>query len=137
MSTLNQMGYQKVVNDLREKTGESIEQIEQEIADLQKRTVYYKTITTTFNRQVLEANKVCKYYSENIQWNTIDPDCDGVSNISMEGIPLAGQHLVITFYCGSRERKGPALVEIYQYQSSQDITSNLNNAKLQITYTKG
>lgn len=114
---------------------EEIDQLKQEITELQKRVVWTKTKTgLSFNRQVLDEGKVNKYFSNKVQYSSIDEGVSVVINVVMEDIAVDGGHLVITQFV---KRQGDGfIVEIYQYNSTQDISQNLNNGKYLVSYQK-
>lgn len=87
-----------------------------------------QTINTTAGQQVT------KYYTNAIAYNTIDPNCTGIISIACSDIPADGQHLVITYF--PKRLGNNALIEIYQYNSSTDITNNLHSANFQFVIQK-
>lgn len=89
----------------------------------------------SFTRQVINnaaGNQVIKYYG-GMNYTTI-----GITNTSqilscyLKTIPSQGQHLVVTFF--GEYNTDNLLVEIYQYGSNTDITTQLNSAVFRIGY---
>lgn len=89
----------------------------------------------SFTRQVINnasGNQVIKYYG-GMNYTTI-----GITNTSqiiscyLKSIPSSGQHLVVTFF--GEYNTDNLLIEIYQYNSANDITNDLNRAIFRIGY---
>lgn len=89
----------------------------------------------SFTRQPLNqttGQQVIKYYC-NINYSTINiPNGKHIISCYSKTIPAQGAHLVITFFPVYQANQ--CLIEIYQYNSSTDITTNLNGATYCFTY---
>lgn len=89
----------------------------------------------TFTRQQLNTtsgNEVTKYYA-NVNYSAIPiPNGKHIISCYSKSIPASGAHLVITFFPVYNTNQ--CLIEIYQYNSATDITSQLNGATYCFTY---
>lgn len=106
-------------------------------AYVDSRVVFVTKNNLSFTRQTINTTagqQVTKYYTNAIAYNTIDPNCTGIISISCADIPADGQHLVITYF--PKRLGNNALIEIYQYNSSTDITNNLHSANFQFVIQK-
>lgn len=86
-----------------------------------------------FNRQVIEANKVTKYYASRTYTNMNLPSSAKVISCNLKTIPASGEHLVLTFF--TAQPSGQITIEVYQYNSNSDITSQLQNATYCLSWT--
>ena len=103
-------------------------------AYVDSKVVFLTKNNLTFTRQQIEANKIYKYYTNSIPYRDILPECTGVISVACSDIPVNGQHLVITYF---PKRGGDyVVIEIYQYNSNTDITSNLHSANFQFVIQK-
>lgn len=76
--------------------------------------------------------RVNKYYA-NINYSTINiPNGKHIISCYCKTIPSSGQHLVITFF--PQYATNQCLIEIYQYNNTTDITTQLNGATYCFTY---
>lgn len=89
----------------------------------------------TFTRQPLNTTagqQVTKYYA-NVNYSTIPiPNGKHIISCYSKTIPVSGAHLVITFFPVFTTNQ--CVIEIYQYNSSTDITNQLNGATYCFTY---
>ena len=91
----------------------------------------------TFTRQTINTtagNQVTKYYSNNIPYSGILPNCTNVISVTCSDIPVSGEHLVITWF--PKRSGNNVLIEIYQYGSNNDIKSQLDRANFQFVIQK-
>lgn len=89
----------------------------------------------TFTRQeisTVSGARVNKYYA-NVPFSTINiPTGKHIISCYLKSIPASGHHLVITFF--PQQATNQALIEIYQYNNTTDITTQLNGATYCFTY---
>ena len=98
------------------------------------KVVFVNKNNLTFHRQEIEANKIYKYYTDSISYASIATGCTGVISVACSDIPVSAQHLVITYF--PKRGGNNVVIEIYQYNSTQDISSNLRSANFQFVIQK-
>lgn len=106
-------------------------------AYVDSKVVFVTKNNLSFTRQTINTTagqQVTKYYTNSIPYNTIDPNCTGIISIACSDIPAQGEHLVITYF--PKRSGNNALIEIYQYNSSANITTNLQSANFQFVIQK-
>ena len=106
-------------------------------AYVDSKVVFVTKNNLTFTRQEINTTagqQVTKYYTNSIPYNTIDPNCTGIISIACSDIPVSAEHLVITYF--PKRSGNNALIEIYQYNSSANITTNLQSANFQFVIQK-
>lgn len=85
----------------------------------------------TFTRQELEAGKVVKYWAQ-INYSDL-PVPNGKKIVSCNAKkPVDSQHMLVSFFPSNRDNQ--ALIEVYQYNSTVDITNNLRQTIFCLTY---
>lgn len=104
--------------------------VDSRVVVLQKNQINFtrQEINTTAGQQVT------KYYSDAIPYNNILTGCSEIISIACSDIPVSAQHLVITYF--PKRLGNNALIEIYQYNSSTDITTQLEAANFQFVIQK-
>ena len=89
----------------------------------------------SFTRQPLNTtsgNELTKYYAY-VSYSSIPvPNGKHIISCYSKSIPASGHHLVITFF--PQQTTNQALIEIYQYNNTTDITNQLNGATYCFTY---
>lgn len=106
-------------------------------AYVDSRVFFVSKNNITFTRQEINTtagNQVTKYYSNSIPYAGILTGCTNIISISCADIPVQGEHLVITWF--PKRLGNNALIEIYQYGSSTNITNSLNRATFQFVIQK-
>ena len=101
------------------------------------RIVFVDKNNLTFHRQEInttQGQQVTKYYCDQIPYADIATGCSHIISIACNDIPVSGSHLVITWF--PKRNGNNALIEVYQYNSSTDITSNLQSATFQFVIQK-
>ena len=98
------------------------------------KVVFIDKTNLSFTRQEIEANKTYKYYTNAISYSSIATGCTGVISVACSDIPASGEHLVITYF--PKILGNNVLIEIYQYNSSNNITTQLQQAHFQFVIQK-
>ena len=85
----------------------------------------------SFTRQELEAGKVTKYWAQ-INYSDL-PIPNGKKIVSCNAKkPVDSQHMLVSFFPSNSDNQ--ALIEVYQYNSTTDITNNLRQTIFCLTY---
>ena len=85
----------------------------------------------SFTRQELEAGKVTKYWAQ-INYSDL-PIPNGKKIVSCNAKkPIDSQHMLVSFFPSNSDNQ--ALIEVYQYNSTTDITNNLRQIIFCLTY---
>lgn len=101
------------------------------------KVVFVTKNNINFHRQEInttQGQQVTKYYCDQIPYSDIATGCSNIISIACNDIPVSGAHLVITWF--PKRFGNNALIEIYQYNSSADITSDLRSANFQFVIQK-
>lgn len=101
------------------------------------KVVFVTKNNLSFTRQPINTTagqQVTKYYTNSIPYTDIATGCTGIISIACSDIPAQGEHLVITYF--PKRLGNNALIEIYQYNSSANITTNLQSANFQFVIQK-
>lgn len=101
------------------------------------KVVFIDKTNISFTRQEINTTagqQVTKYYTNSISYNNIATGCTGIISIACSDIPVNGEHLVITYF--PKRGGNNALIEIYQYNSSNNITTQLQQAHFQFVIQK-
>ena len=101
------------------------------------RVVFVEKTGFGFTHQAINATRgqqVTKYYTDSISYASIATGCTGVISVACSDIPVSAQHLVITYF--PKRGGNNVVIEIYQYNSTRDISSDLRSANFQFVIQK-